>query len=74
MDADFGPSILIMLGCLHIFSIMLGDGVVPVRAERHSDDQWNNIRSRFYELYQYENRPLAEVRQILGDELKFDAT
>lgn len=43
-------------------------------AMRHSDEQWNSIRSRFCELYQVENRPLVEVRQVLKDELKFEAT
>ncbi|KAH8775284.1 hypothetical protein F5883DRAFT_640565 [Diaporthe sp. PMI_573] len=43
-------------------------------ARRHSDEQWNCIRSRFCELYLVENRPLVEARQVLKDELKFEAT
>lgn len=52
---------------------MPGDQLLA-RAGRHSDDQWNKIRPRFHELYQEENRPLSEVRQVLKDELKFEAT
>lgn len=52
---------------------MLSDQL-SARAGRHSDDQWKSIRSRIKELYQHENRPLAEVRQIRKDELNFDAT